>query len=117
MGVIIVENVYTSEKLKMLVMWKLLCAILVTVLVGTGQESAVTVIGGFTYYGEITDTEDGLLTMNCTGISETMPLIYQPKNGLGGLDLNYRAPWVQAIDPVEIQVGIGTIIQIMPMRS
>ncbi len=101
----------------MIVMWKLLCAILVTVLAGTAQESAVTVIGGFTYYGEITDTEDGLLTLNCTGISETMPLIYQPKNLMGGLDLNYCAPQIQAIDPVEIRVGIGTIIQIMPMRS
>jgi hypothetical protein len=82
-----------------------------------GDQIAVSVVGGLTYYGEVETIKDGLLAMNCTGVSEEMPLVYEPRNALGGKDLNYHTPYRMKIPHKDVCIGTGTIIQIISVNN
>ena len=94
-------------------MFRILCLALLLFSGATAQEMAISVIGGWTYYGEITEVENGLLSLNCTAFSEEMPRL----NPAGAIGSNYKEPWVRKCDPITITVGTGSIIQIMPSEA
>ena len=94
-------------------MFRVLCLVLLLIAGASAQDMAISVIGGWTYYGEIIKTEDGLLSLNCTAFSEEMPRL----NPAGATGPNYKVPWVRECDPVTITVGTGSIIQIMPSEA
>ena len=94
-------------------MLRVLCLVMLLISGAAAQEMAISVIGGWTYYGEIEGVENGLLTLNCTAFSEEMPRL-NPENATGPV---YKVPWVRNCAPVDITVGTGTIIQIMPSEA
>jgi len=78
-----------------------------------GDNVSVSVVGGLTYRGQVEDVSDGLLSLNCTGISSEMPLLYAPRNLVGGSDLGYHPPSVEKIPPTDVGIGVGSIIQLI----
>lgn len=94
-------------------MLRVLCMALLLVSGAAAQEMAISVIGGWTYYGEITEVENGLLSLNCTAFSEEMPRL----NPITATGPYFKIPEAMKCSPKDISIGTGTIIQIVPLKD
>jgi len=83
-----------------------------------GDHIAVSIVGGPTYYGAVEEMQEGLLSLNCTGMSDQRPMLYTPgrmtelAGEIGGSD-EPIFPSIRKIRPVDVVVGFGSISQLI----
>ena len=122
MGVIVMEQNISTRKneYRSMISRIVLCA-LILFSVGAAQipESGdvvrVTVLGGTTYYGTVTDLKEGILSIVCNGTSTEKPELDPPMryDALTGWRPGpYFAPSIRPVDNASLCIGTGSILEL-----